>query len=241
MANGTEKVNAGEKVNDFVQRNRKGIVAFFCSLLVLLAGFIGSISIMNAVQNRNIAAAEEFNRRYEALLDDSRNLDFVTRGSEIESLLADMTAFAEKTSGYAGGRIWALIGGIQVEKKDWPEAEKAYAGAAKAASKTYLAPAAYFNAGAAAEGQGNNDAAIDYYTRCVAQAGLFPAAARAQFAIGRLREIQENPQAALEAYRGLVAGWPASVWTNLAQSRILVLEIKEAESIDPESKPEDDA
>jgi tetratricopeptide (TPR) repeat protein len=244
MANGTEKVNAGERINEFVQKNRKGIVIFFGGLVVLLAGFIGALSIMAAVHNRNIAVAEEFKRRYEALLDDFGNPAFETRGSEIEALLKDMTAFAEKTSGYTGGRVWSLVGDIQAKKKDWPGAETAYAGAAKAAAKTYLAPAAYYNAGAAAEEQGNNERAIEYYTRCVAQASLFPASARAQFAIGRLWEIQENPGAALEAYRSLVTGWSASVWTNLAQSRILVLEAYEkpadTETTDPESGREGD-
>jgi tetratricopeptide (TPR) repeat protein len=221
MSDAGEKININEAVNLFVQKNRKAIFIFFGALLVLLVLFTGAVSISGAVQERAIEKVEDFNRRYEALRFD---INEEAKAADTAALLEELTALAEKSSGYAGGRAWSLIGGIHADKKEWAEAEQAYASAA-AAAKTYLAAAALFNAGAAAEEQGKNAEALDYYTRCAAQAAVFPAAARAQFAVGRLQEALDNKSAALEAYRGLISGWPDdAVWTNLAHSRIIVLE-----------------
>jgi tetratricopeptide (TPR) repeat protein len=173
------------------------------------------------VRSKAISELEDFNRRYEILRFD---INDPSKEGDVNELLKDLTAFAEKKSGYAGGRAWFFIGSIRADKKEWQEAENAYTGAAKTAAKTYLEPVAYFNAAAAAEEQGNIGGAIDLYTKCLSLSVLFPAAARAQFSIGRLKEAQNDNAAALEAYRAVISGWPSdTVWTNLANSRIIVL------------------
>jgi len=56
---------------------------------------------------------------------------------------------------------------------------------------------------------------------------VFPAAPRAQFSVGRLRESLNEDEKAIEAYRAVISSWPNDqVWTNLARSRIIALEIK---------------
>ncbi|GHV45153.1 hypothetical protein AGMMS49546_30350 [Spirochaetia bacterium] len=218
-----EKLSLSEEINAFILKNRKGILICFGVLVVALGGFIGGIAIKGAVQNKTLSTVEGFNSRYEELRWD---ISEGTKTEEAAALLEELSAFAQKTSGYAGGRAWAIIAGIRGSQKNWPEAEQAWSSAAKAASKTYLAPAALFNAAAAAEEQGNAERAIALYTECLAKADLFPAAARAQFSIGRLHESQSNKDAALEAYRTLVNKWPGDpVWTNLAQNRIIALQL----------------
>jgi tetratricopeptide (TPR) repeat protein len=222
MSNVSEKISINDHINNFVQKNRKAIFIFCGVIFLFLAVFIAAVSIMGALRNRAISRVEDFTRRYETLRFD---INEPSKEGDVEALLKDLTGFAEKNSGYAAGRAWFIIGGIRADKKEWQEAENAYTGAAKAAAKTYLAPAAYFNAAAAAEEQGNTGGAIELYTRCVSLSALFPAAARAQFSIGRLKEAQNDKTAALEAYRGVISGWPAdTVWTNLAHSRIIILE-----------------
>jgi tetratricopeptide (TPR) repeat protein len=118
-----------------------------------------------------------------------------------------------------------MIGSIRSEQKNWPEAETAWAASANAAPKIYLAPLAWFNAGAAAEEQGKTVEAIDYYTKSIAAPSGFSAAPRAQFSVGRLRESLGETAAAIEAYRAVISGWPYDqVWVNLAYSRIIMLE-----------------
>ena len=218
----TEKQDMNDGINEFVRKYRKPIGIVLGAIVLLLAGIVASLSLVDVSRKKAISAAEEFNRRYEAL---RFNIAEESSAADVEALLAELNAFAKKTSGYAGGRAWLIIAGIHADKKEWAEAEQAWAGAAKAAAKTYLAPIAYFNAAVAAEEQGKNAEAIELYNQAIAHPAVFPAAPRAQFAVGRLKESLQDREAALEAYRAVIALWPSdTVWTGLAHSRIIALE-----------------
>jgi tetratricopeptide (TPR) repeat protein len=216
--------NAGEKINEFVQRNRKPIVITVASLLIILIAVIVALSLMDMFRNKAIAAVEELSDRYETMLP-SITEDYFTE--DVNSLLEELTDFAKKHSGYAGGRAWLIIGGIHSAKNEWDQAETAYASAAGKAVKTYLAPIAWFNAAAAAEEQGKTTEAIGYYNSSLTTPDVFYAAPRAQFSVGRLHETLNEDEKAIEAYRAVISGWPYDrVWTNLARSRIIALETK---------------
>ena len=210
-----EEANLNEKINDFVQKNRKPIFVSLGVLLAVFAGTVAFFSLTDFFRKKAISEVEELNRRYESVTDE-------TEAAEVESLLADLDAFAKKTSGYAGARAWAIIAVYHGDKKEWAQCETAWRGAAKTAGKTYLAPIAFFNAAVAAEEQGKNEEAVELYTQSISQAAAFPAAAHAQFAIGRLKETLNDKPAALEAYRLVLANWPNdSAWVNFAQNRII--------------------
>jgi tetratricopeptide (TPR) repeat protein len=224
---GAEKnANAGEKINEFIQRNRKPIFITGGALFVLLIAVIAVLTLMDVYRNKTIAAAEEFNDRYETMLP-SITEDYFAE--DVNSFLEEVTEFAKKNSGYAGGRAWLLIGGIHTTKKEWPEAEAAYVSAAKSAGKSYLAPLAWFNAAAAAEEQTRTLEAIEYYSNSLTTPAGFSAASRAQFSVGRLQEALNEDEKAIEAYRALISGWPNDQeWTSLARSRIIALESTKA-------------
>jgi tetratricopeptide (TPR) repeat protein len=222
MSNVVEKIDVNERIYAFIQKYRRHIITGAAVIFAALAVFIISLTLVNTVRKNAISRAEELNRRYEVLrfsiADESKKED-------IQTLLDDCTAFAEKTSGIAGARVWSIIAGIRADKKEWDEAEHAWNSAAKAGAKTYLAPVSLFNAAAAAEEGGNSEKAIELYTQCVAEGAGFPSIARAQFSIGRLYEAQKNKDAALEAYRKVVDNYSKdTVWSNLAQSRIINLQ-----------------
>jgi len=224
MQNEQEKRAMGDAsgINEFIQRYRKPIFASAGVILLALIGFIAVLSIMDIMNGKAISAVEEFGDRYENLKP-SITEDY--SAVDVEELLAEVEAFARGHSGYAGGKSWSIVGNIHSDLKDWPASETAWASAAKAAKKTYLAPIAFFNAGAAAEEQGKTEEAIEYYTSSLAFAADFPGASRAQFAIGRLRESLGDNDAAIEAYRAVISGWPNDqVWPSLAHSRIIALE-----------------
>ena len=222
MQNNTEKT--GDKINDFVQRNRKGIFLILGIIVFLIAGSVVFLSLKDYLQKKAIAEVEELDLRFTELRSggtvENANAD------DIKTLLADINAFAKNKSGYAGGKAWSIIAMIYSDRKEWPEAEDAWLSAAKAGNKTYLAPAAYFNAAVAAEEQGKLEQAIELLNRCVSHPS-FPSAPRAQFSIGRLNEQLNNFPAAIEAYRAVMINWPhITVWANLAHSRIAALEIR---------------
>jgi tetratricopeptide (TPR) repeat protein len=217
-----EEGSTGEKLILFIHDNRRKIFISLGSVVVLLVIFIGILAINDRITARNISRVEDFSRRYDVL---RFTIAEESSAEDVDALLADLSAFAPKTSAYSGSRAYALIAGIHGDRKEWAEAEQAWQAAAKKAGKTYLAPVALFNAASAAEAQGKIPEAITLYGECLALPDLFPSAPRAQFAIGRLEEQRGNTEAALEAYRTLRTTWPNdAVWRNLAQSRIISLE-----------------
>ena len=224
MQNKDESIKVGDKINEFVQRNRGGIFICMGVIIFLLVGFVVFLSVHDVFLKKGISEVEELNLKFfELHLDEGADAFSV----EVDEFLAEIISFADKKSGYPAGRAWALAGHIYTQRKDWPSAQEAWQKAAKAASKTFLAPAAYFNAAAAAEEQGNREEAIELYKDCVSNPFDFVAAPRAQFSIGRLNEELGNVPAAIEAYRVILTRWPSiAVWANLAQSRLAVIEVQ---------------
>jgi tetratricopeptide (TPR) repeat protein len=222
MSDIQEKINPGDKINDFIQRNRKGIFICLGAMVVFLALFIGIITIRNVIYTKAIVRVEKLNRRYEELRFD---ITAESKGEDVSALLAELKDFGAKKSGYAGARARVITAKIHSDKKEWAEALPAWTDAAKAGAGTYLEPASFFNAARAAEELGDMEEAVSLYSQCLARAEAFPEAARAQFSIGRIEESRNNREAALEAYRTVVSNWPSDeLWVNLAQNKIAVLQ-----------------
>jgi predicted negative regulator of RcsB-dependent stress response len=212
-------------INEFIQKHRTPIFVLAGLILLSLIAFIVVLSVMDVVRGRAINAVEEFSSRYEDLLP---SITEEYSAVDTDQLLADIEAFTRRNSGYAAGKAWSLIANIHGQRKNWQAAETAWASAAKAAKKTYLAPLAFFNAAAAAEEQGKTNEAIEYYASSLASTADFSGAPRAQFAIGRLLESLGDNAAAIEAYRAVITGWSYDqIWPNLARSRIIALEAEE--------------
>jgi tetratricopeptide (TPR) repeat protein len=214
-----QPLSASERLNLFLQNNRRFIFAGALGLGVVLIGFIAGLIVFDALRNSALAQAEEFSQRYETL-----NLTDPAKESEVTAFITELSAFAVSHSGYAAARGYALLGSIYMERKEWESAETAWTGAAKAGAKTYMVPVSLCNAAVSAEERGDIQRAIDYYAQSVAFGETFPTASRAQFQIGRLEEERRDTDAALKAYREVINRWPNDpLWTNLAQSRIIAL------------------
>lgn len=221
-----EDVSLNQRLNDFIQKNRKYLLTGLVAILVILAGLIIISVAREKIQEKAISEVDALNTRYEdlRLYINSEEPEAAEKQADISALLEDISAFTGRKSGYAAARAWYIGANIYTEQKNWTEAEKAWSSAADAAGKTYLAPIAVFNAGVAAEEQGNIDAAIGYYTRALSYGDSVPSAARAQFSVARLEESRNNTEAALAAYRELLSKWPDdALWSNLAHNRILLL------------------
>ena len=216
-----QKISAGEAIVNGIQKNRKKLIGTMVCLAVLVIGFVAALGIRDAMQAGAISRVEDLDARYESLRFDISDPE---KDGEVQALLDDLMENAEKSFGYSSARSYSLVAAIHADRKNWEEAEQAWALAAKNGAKTYLAPVFLFNAAAAAEEYGNLDKAIEYYRQTISSAADFPAAPRAQFSIGRLLEAQADKEGALAAYRELIEKWPSeTIWTNFANSRILAL------------------
>ena len=223
MKNANEK-DETEGVLGFIQKYRKQI--FICAGVVLLAliGSLIGLSVRDASRRRAIDAVENLRVRYEEM-ELVIGVEFMLH--ELGVLLADIENFARRHSGYPGARAWTLLASVHSRREEWPEAERAWAEAARTGPRTHLAPRAWFNAAIAAEEQGRTEEAIEFYASSVAAPSGFPDASRAQFSIGRLREYLGDTAAAIEAYRAVISGWPHDTeWVSLARSRIITLETR---------------
>jgi tetratricopeptide (TPR) repeat protein len=216
-----EKLSAAELIAAGIQKNRKFIIGGGIAVIILVIGFVAGLAIRDAITTKAISQVEAFNERYEAIRFD---INEPSREEEVKALLDELVAYAPKAPGYPAVRSYVLTASIHADRKNWQEAEQAWLLAAKKGAKTYLAPVSLFNAAVAAEEAGNIEDAIAHYTEALVYADVFPQAAKAQFSIGRLREEQQNKEAAIEAYRAVIEKWPTeTTWINLANSRIIAL------------------
>ena len=219
-----EKTGISEGIIHFLQTYRKLLGAVLVGSILALAGIIAGFGVRDSRRSKAIGAAEAWHERYEALKADGSASN---ETEEARALLQELQDFAPKAGAYSGARAYSIIASLCRDQKNWAEAENAWIAAAAKAPKTYLAPVALFNAGAAAEETGNLENALAHYQKALEYADRFPAAARTQFSIGRILEAQGNREAALEAYRQgqeFQGSWAlAGSWTNLAHSRIIAL------------------
>jgi tetratricopeptide (TPR) repeat protein len=220
----SQKEDSEDKFSDFLKRNRKGIYISFGIIIILFAGIIVYLSVNSQIQKKATAEVEELNDKYKDL---RLLLADETYNDDVNALLEKLDVFVKGKSSYAGARGWTIIAQIYSGKEDWPKAEEAWRSAAKTGSKTYLAPAAYFNAAACAENQGKIKEAVELLEKCVTYKFDFPSAPRAQFSIGRLNEQLGDIPAAIAAYRAILSNeqWSKiDTWSNLAQSRLIAIE-----------------
>ncbi|MCL2809332.1 MAG: tetratricopeptide repeat protein [Treponema sp.] len=226
-----EKENFGEKINNFVQKNRKGIFVVFGLFIVLFVGFIVYFLVSDHLNKQAIAEVEILNEEFEklrfGLFDDYY-------ANEVNILLSKMEVFAGNNKGFAGSKAWSNVGHIYSARKQWNQAEEAWVKSAEIGVKTYLGPIAYFNAAICAEEQGKLEKAIEYLRQSISHKFEFPDAPRAQFNIGRLYEQLGNYPEALAEYRAVLINYPWDrqetisqnmlIWQNLARNQIIKLE-----------------
>ncbi|MCL2185103.1 MAG: tetratricopeptide repeat protein [Treponema sp.] len=213
--------NFMDKLNDFIQRNRKKIFAVLGIFIILFVASIVFLAVKDSSEKKSIVQLEELTKKYDSLFS-----FFKEENSEVDLLITDLKNFAGNKKGIAPSKAWALIAEIYVNREDWSKAEEAFIKSAGTGAKTYLGPISLFNAAAAAEEQGKLESALSLLKECLSHNFEFPSAPRAQFSIGRINEQLGNTSDAIEAYRAVMINWPdMPVWQQLARSRILVLEI----------------
>jgi tetratricopeptide (TPR) repeat protein len=217
-----DNVRFVQKLSYFIQKNRVGFLVCLIAVIVGIILFSVTGGVIKALNVKAIAQVEDFSSRFDVLQIDVNSEE---KAADVQTLLDELTVFAPKHRGYAGAKAFVIMANIYADKSNWAEAEKAWNSAAVAGAGSYIEPVAFYNTAVAIEEQGDFPRAIEFYTK--AANFDFPGVTRAQFAIGRLNESQNDKDAALEAYRVLLSKWPDDrVWSNLAQSRIISLSLK---------------
>ena len=218
-----EQSNLGDSINEFIQKNRKAIFTAVGIVIILFLGAVIFVSVKGSVEKNASVVLEELMKKFE---DQKANFNNEENNDEIDTFISELETFAVKNGGFLGGKAWSLAADIYAIRKDWEKAEEAYINAGSKGKNSYLGPLSLLNAAAAAEEQGKLEEALDYLRQSVSQKVEFPAAPRAQFAIGRLNEALERYSDATDAYREILIKWPEMAeWQNLARNRIIAIEV----------------
>jgi tetratricopeptide (TPR) repeat protein len=237
----------------FFEKNRKFLLTSVIAIAVLLVGLIVVLLVRDFMHKDATARLDVLIERYDSIkgdlaaglevtdetetevaeadgsdeggISEDAGVSAETAGANIPALLDELRALGKSVSGYPAARAWFMAANIHHERKEWQEAQAAWLLAAEKGGSTHLAPVCLYNAAVAAEASGDTDSALSNYQKSLDFTD-FPAAAHAQFSVGRLEETRGDNEAAIAAYRAVIEKWPSdTAWTNLAHSRIVALEL----------------
>ena len=214
-----KKVEASQKVEGFISKNRKLILTLALLVIIGAAACTAVIAEKNKAKNSHLAALDQIEFTY-------TNKSEALSEEELETRRADalLALDAEKAeSGVAGVRANLLAASINYEKGNFEEAASLYEKAALADEKAYTAGIAFFNAASSYEEAGNKEKARELYLKA-SEVPSFVEEARAVFNYARLSEEFSLIDDAKASYQKLVDTYTNSTWANLSQARLIKLE-----------------
>lgn len=214
-----EKATTQEKVAGFLVKWRT-ILVLVVSCLVLGIVVFGIVSAVKQSQNKvGLNALEEIS--YELSVD-SEKLSNEELDARREKALSQLQSYLSKGSivGVSANRLYAEI---LFSQKKYNEACEYFLTSVKKDKSSYLTPLGYFNAASCYENLKDYENAAKYYEK----AATFKEnvqAPRAYFSLGRVKEMMNDKEGAVKAYSDLVDNFATGEWTNLAKSRLIILE-----------------
>ena len=142
-----------------------------------------------------------------------------------DEALAKLEVLAGKNKkNIVGIRAYMAIAEINFSRENWEAAANAWINAANADEKAYTAAVCSYNAAVCYEELGDVESAIAQYEKTIAneECMFVP---HALFSLGRIAEEKGDFETAVAKYDELVSKYASSEWANLAESRLIALEI----------------
>ncbi len=215
-----EELTFKEKVIDFMNNHWKTVVVIIGTAVIIMAGILILDSMNKGKGSDSAEMAEDIQEAYSDWASESpENRDDTALLELIDKALVEFPRH------FAAQRALFTKGLMAIENQEWEAAYSVFEDIAKKWPESYLASVSLFNAGSAREEAGDIDGAIaDWQMVADEYATTSADAPEALFNIGRVEEGRGNSEAALETYRSLESAHPNSRWTDIAKSRILILE-----------------
>ncbi len=208
-----------EKVIDFLNNRWKAIVIGIGVVVVVMIAILVADYTSRNKDGASAELSEDIQEAYAAWIADDPDAR-----DDTELLALIDKANSDFSRHFAHQRGQYTLGLMALENKEWTEAYTLFESVAEKWPKSYLASVSLFNAGSAREESGDSSGAIADWRKIVDEYALSSAdAPEALFNIGRVEELRNNTEAALEAYQELESTYPSSRWTDIAKSRILDL------------------
>ncbi len=217
-----EEVTFSQKVENFILKFKKQLLAGAGVIVAALIIF----GIVTAVQSRRL---EEYTIRTEQaqqLFQEYQEADEDQRPALAEELQSELDEIIDGINDYPALRALMISGELAYQQDRLEDAKDYFLTAAEQFSSSYLAPVAYMNAAVISEELEQLEQAIEYYQRIVdSYADEFQGVSRALLNIGRLHEAQNDTDGAVRAYQQLTSDFENTEWANLAQTRLLQIQI----------------
>ena len=216
-----EEKTTSKKLDAFLEKNRKYVIACFIVIVVFLIGFLVFVVVKSSTTNKNLAAIDTV---FYQMTNGSDQLE----DAELEAKRAE---FIEKLSPYAakggivGVRANLICAELSYQKKDYENAITYWSAAETKGKKIYTAPIASYNKGVCYEQLGKlEDAELAY--KAASENEEYIMKNHAKFSYGRVLETEGKYSEAAAVYTDLNDKFPDDRWAQLAKTRLIALSIE---------------
>ena len=218
MAENDVKQTSTNKVNKFLEKNRKVIIVVFIGVIACLIGFIVGVSLSSSQKEKNLSRIDEISF---TLTDESNVLEEGELNARRIDALDNLQPLVNK-GGIVGARANLLCAELAYQQKNYEDALNYWKNAVAKSPKSYIAPIAYYQIGVCYEQLGKlEDAAQNYKT--ASESKEFALVPHAKFSYGRVLETMGKTDDAIEVYTDLNDKYPSDDWAKLAKTRIIAL------------------
>ncbi|WP_407396811.1 tetratricopeptide repeat protein [Treponema sp.] len=217
----TKKDSTNTKLENFIFKNRKAIIAVACVAIVAAVVVCVVVGISDAQTKKGLDAIDQIEFTYTAK---SISISDSEISARQDKAIADVAPLCEK-NGIVGVRANMLAADVYYAKKDYSSALNAYLAAADKGKKIYTASICKYNAAVCSEELGNKEEAVKYFVAS-AEDKDFLLSAHALFNAARIQESLGLLNEAAENYKKVVDGYNNDTWASLSQSRIIDLQAK---------------
>jgi tetratricopeptide (TPR) repeat protein len=217
-----EEKSFKEKLSQFLHTYKYVILGIGGALIVVLI----ATGIYTMVHQNRVEASSKQAEELISLMDEWRSAEEQSEKDDLQQDIRELsTDIRDSYSGlFAAQRALLILGQLEYALENKEEAARHFMELADRYQSSYLAPVALMSAGVCKEELQRYDEAISHYQRVRDQyADTAPEAPHALFSIGRLYEMQDERESALDAYNELIDNFSASNWTKLARDRIIYL------------------
>lgn len=214
-----KKASTVQRLGAWVAKKRIALLVVLCLLVLGVIGYAVGLTIHENIVKKDLDKIEliEF-----SLTKDASDLEDSVITEKMDTALSNVEPYLSK-GGIVGARADMLAADIYMYRKYWSKARELLADAANKRAKTYIASICNFNAAVCSEELGENDKAIEYYTK-VCDDKEFVDRSRAYFSVGRINESIGNYDGAKNAYEAIASlGLSNDTWNDLAQTRLIAL------------------
>ena len=222
----TSSERLAARTEGFFSRNYRLLIIILVLVIVAIIGIWVGTSLAHKSDESTANAVYQLEEDYNALLlmDDTTSeyaqaaSQFVSDGEALIAELGDSAEYAALKTNYLMGLYYAYI-------EDWASAQSCFETVATQGSGTYFGSLGLANAAAAAENNGDQALALQYYNQIWDDYGTeAPESPKALFNAARIYEQTGDTELAIATYSQLADEFLSSEYAQLASARLIVLE-----------------